>query len=403
MQTHTETDIQSEETNDADNVNAALPREVLLKVLEALRTHKNAPPEIIRKGLSDMSSADAVQWSIKEHQKKHADPADATTQAFASLSLLQPKDVQRPAYRPRKTKADTKQLQEGETLMDYTYLGQVSRTESRLRPLETPVKRKAAHVASRYGSSKHTAKTKLPAHTASLAGKAQLLTLPLELREKIYTLAMEDLPTDIMITAPKYSRELAREHRELFWSPNRLPGICYASKYTWNETRLVYIRRIRFVTDGLDGVLELCSWLREFEYNQGFKAIRMLGVTGEALASTNETWDLLCSCSGLRSLHIRIDDGDVYSKYRGLWHNCEEIEGVTGPRNRDDSSAFTKLETVKIFCKTHYGFPINYTKLQQFFRDYVSWMREKFSLGDRDVEFEFEGKDKRGARYVVNL
>lgn len=73
---------------------------------------------------------------------------------------------------------------------------------------------------------------------------ARFLTLPLELREHIYTLSMCGLPPRIDVLG------FHTLEPHVFF-PNILPGICFVSKSIYEEALIAWIRRTRFMIHGL--------------------------------------------------------------------------------------------------------------------------------------------------------
>ena len=138
----------------------------------------------------------------------------------------------------------------------------------------------------------------------------RFLDLPRELRDAIYTFAMEGLPTRTNL-----HNGVKISPRVLY--PNLLPNICFTSKQVRVEATLAYIRRTRFVIQPDDYAYpvfsEMSGFLSQFPDETGFGAIRMLYYAGTMVRyltgfSDSGTPDgFLTRCTGLRSLIMEVN------------------------------------------------------------------------------------------------
>jgi hypothetical protein len=102
-----------------------------------------------------------------------------------------------------------------------------------------------------------------------------LTTLPLEVRDMIYTFTMEDFPTVLLIDDKNFPTDLY----SYTLYPRTLPPVCFVNKQVWTEASLAYVRRTRFTFGGCtDAECSFARFLRA-RYNKGagLEAIRMLG------------------------------------------------------------------------------------------------------------------------------
>jgi hypothetical protein len=85
--------------------------------------------------------------------------------------------------------------------------------------------------------------------------------------------------------------------------PKVLPSICFTNKETYQEAVLVYIRRTRFALHGRPDTLQrlMKGFLKQFNGNEGFNAVRMLSVSGPSSSKIHELTHFVADCPGLRS------------------------------------------------------------------------------------------------------
>ncbi|KAF2656469.1 hypothetical protein K491DRAFT_778003 [Lophiostoma macrostomum CBS 122681] len=133
--------------------------------------------------------------------------------------------------------------------------------------------------------------------------RSTFFVLPLEIRDQIYEIVMEDLPTRLSI-----NNSTTINHKVLL--PKVLPSICFASKQLHQEVVLAYIRRTRFeLHHPTSEMLRLLrDFLGSFEDNRGFEAIRMLSFyDGSSMAGINE---FVKDLPGLRSVILGMEADD---------------------------------------------------------------------------------------------
>ncbi|KAF2649900.1 hypothetical protein K491DRAFT_697713 [Lophiostoma macrostomum CBS 122681] len=139
------------------------------------------------------------------------------------------------------------------------------------------------------------------------------LELPRELRDMIYTYAMTELPTRVLLS----------EHTRLSeWAflPQTLPNVSFVSKQFREESILAWLRRTRIVVGGHSyAQYRLGKDLKRFlsfnlpHQDHGLNAIRMLSFLG--FEGGENAHDLILCCPGLRSLILTVRSS-LYVKSR---------------------------------------------------------------------------------------
>jgi hypothetical protein len=178
----------------------------------------------------------------------------------------------------------------------------------------------------------------------------RFMELPRELRDIIYTLAMEDLPTRFTI------RERKKLSKMVLY-PHVLPSICFTTPAVREEVILAYIRRTRFVLESADHWRHetpqkmLVDFLAQFPDNSGYKAIRMLSFHDYVISYASPfggSLDLhrhgfITRFTGLRSLIVDVaarvcvgqdENGDdrlllKAEETKEKYHCSEELEAKT--------------------------------------------------------------------------
>jgi hypothetical protein len=227
--------------------------------------------------------------------------------------------------------------------------------------------------------------------------KVTFMTLPLEIREMIYTYAMQDLPKRLAVPSKQRIRKFTL-------SANVLPNVCFVSKTIWMEACVAYIRRTQFVLDAYDRPwLEggISPWLKQFPNNQGIKSVQMLACThayfrmSELFFTVLMRWNI-SAFSGLRSASISVRHIDVlsgdYTPTGGkpyLPSLDESREKLTFP----GLFQLTKLRYLKVICKgcQHCVKMLGLASHKCLFAAYLTLLHEGFARrgGAIDIEVEY--------------
>jgi len=130
---------------------------------------------------------------------------------------------------------------------------------------------------------------------------SSFMALPLEIREKIYEYAMDVIPEDERIG------EIFKSKKVFSASPlsERLPAIGRASRQTFYESTLVYLRRTRFVLDPTSISHQILQhYLARFPSPNAYNSIRSLEYVERLWVGYQDMTSLMLF-RGLRHLCIR--------------------------------------------------------------------------------------------------
>jgi hypothetical protein len=154
-----------------------------------------------------------------------------------------------------------------------------------------------------------------------------LFRLPLEIREKIYAYAMDELPHELIL-APG-----SRRPNEVSPFPAVLPSICFLSRTIYYESLSVFIRLRKFSL--CSGLAAYCLFqlLDRLPHDNGFRAVRSIYMSPMARKfRVSDAIRLLSSCTGLQNLVIAVDASD-----------CLTVEGVEECQDTVDFRLRTRL------------------------------------------------------------
>ncbi|KAF2251351.1 hypothetical protein BU26DRAFT_563292 [Trematosphaeria pertusa] len=223
------------------------------------------------------------------------------------------------------------------------------------------------------------------------------LSLPRELRDRVYELAMSSLDPDFPIrlsmtlTFPSLYR-------------NTLPGICLASRQTHTEATLIYISRTNFwASDRCTSQRQLLHFLAQFPEHSGFKAVRSLSwYAMKRFASSSEASltspvhspypsYLAAQCAGLTSLTVQILLRPVLRATGQASYAIAEPDAVDENLLLSRAAELKSLKTLKIIftCCKVYAWVLG-CKQEEIPRAYVDFLRKKFGEAGGRVSVEVE-------------
>jgi hypothetical protein len=242
----------------------------------------------------------------------------------------------------------------------------------------------------------------LPVHS-----KRGFMTLPIEIRDAIYSYAMEDEPRKLHIGGNP--NILAFNLR-----PGALPPICLVSKSIWMEACLTYLRQTR-IENSAPWSFAFRSWLLQFPHKDGFRAIRTLVIRrckwkGDWLY--NEDMSLLLDYTGLRTLSIDIQAYTVSQKARipGNPWQCYRVSSREQLWEKLDFGGLfqlPRLRHLKVLCEgacrncRGRGDPCPET--EELFGVYIDVLREGFSQEGAEMLVDEVVSGEGDATYLISL
>lgn len=224
-----------------------------------------------------------------------------------------------------------------------------------------------------------------------------LLDLPLELREKIYTLSMSSSSSRIY-----FLNEI--QLSKLNFRPYALPGICYVNKAPGQEATVAWIRRTRFVFPELRDYFvqaDLTHWLAQFPDGVGLKAVRMLTFKDLRLSPRSAPCAVVAKFSVVRQVTIHLEHIDLWeiidnthgSGYHRVLKTAEELGKLFHQSPIFKVSAFNILRIVYDAGTIHHVIVDGVSKdvhEEELISNFQQMLEEGFAKNGRRVDTEMK-------------